>query len=201
MSKITAGITMSVDGFVAGPNQRLDSPFGDIDESILHRWMFDSADKPDHKEEMLDYLVDAGAFIMGSNMFVPKEKYDDPDWKGWWGDNPPYHAPVFVLSHKPRESIPMEGGTTFHFVADGIEAALAQAKEAGGDRKIHIAGGANTVNQFLAAGIIDELWLHIAPATLENGARLFEKVSNLRLEPIKVSTTKLATHILYKVLK
>lgn len=192
---------MSVDGFVAGPNQRLDSPFGDIDENILHRWMFDDADQPEHKAEMLNFLVDAGAFIMGKNMFIPKEKYNDPEWMGWWGDNPPYHAPVFVLSKKPRKSIPMEGGTTFHFVTDGIESAYEQAKKAAGDRKIHIAGGANTVNQYLAAGLIDELWLHIAPVTLGSGARLFEGVPSLRLEPIELSGTKLATHIRYKVLK
>jgi dihydrofolate reductase len=201
MGKVTAGMTMSLDGFVAGPNQRLDSPFGDIDENILHRWMFDDADQPEHKTEMLDYLVDAGAFIMGKNMFVPKEKYDDPEWKGWWGSNPPYHAPVYILSEKSRDPIKMEGGTTFYFVTDGIESALKQAKEAAGDRKIHIAGGANTVNQYLAAGMIDELWLHIAPVTIGNGARLLKDVPNLKLEPIEISGTKLATHIRYKVLK
>ncbi len=201
MGKITVGMTMSLDGFVAGPNQRLDSPFGDIDENILHRWMFDNTDQPEHKAEMLNYLVDAGAFIMGSNMFIPKEKYDDPTWKGWWGDNPPYHAPVYILSEKPRDPIPMEGGTTFYFVTDGIESALKQAKEAAGDRKIHIAGGANTVNQYLSAGVIDELWLHITPTTIGSGARLFEGVPNLKLEPLEISGTKLATHIRYKVLK
>jgi dihydrofolate reductase len=201
MGKITAGLTMSLDGFVAGPNQRFDSPFGDIDENILHRWMFDESDQPEHKAEMLDFLVDAGAFIMGSNMFIPKEKYDDPEWKGWWGENPPYHAPVYVLSEQPRDPIPMEGGTTFYFVTDGIESALEQAKKAAGDRKIHVAGGANTVNQYLAAGHIDELWIHIAPATIGSGARLFEEVPNLRLEPMEVSGTKLATHIKYKILK
>ena len=192
---------MSLDGFVAGPNQRLESPFGDIDENILHGWMFDETDQPEHKSEMLDFLVDGGAFIMGSNMFVPKEKYDDPEWKGWWGDNPPYHAPVYVLSEKVRDSIPMEGDTTFFFVTDGIESALKQAAEAAGDRNIHIAGGANTVNQYLAAGLVDELWMHIAPATIGSGARLFEGVSDLRLEPVEVSGTKLATHIKYRVLK
>jgi len=192
---------MSIDGFVAGPNQRLDSPFGDIDENILHRWMFDDTDQPEHKAEMLDSLVDAGAFIMGKNMFVPKEKYDDPSWKGWWGDNPPYHAPVYILSKQPRDPIKMEGGTTFYFVTDGIESALKQAKEAAGDHNIHIAGGAKTVNEYLAAGVIDEIWIHIAPATIGAGARLFEGVPNLRLEPLEASTTKLASHIRYKVLK
>jgi len=201
MGTVTAGLTMSLDGFVAGPNQRLESPFGDIDEDILHRWMFDDADQPEYKSEMLDFLVDAGAFIMGNNMFVPKEKYDDPDWKGWWGDNPPYHAPVYVLSEKARDPIPMEGGTTFYFVTDGIESALKQAQEVAGDRKIHIAGGANTVNQYLAAGLLEELWVHIAPTTIGSGARLFDGVAGLKLEPMKISGTKLATHIKYKVLK
>lgn len=199
MSKVTCGITMSLDGFVAGPNQRLESPFGDINEDILHGWMF-GAEAGQHKAER-DYLVDAGAYIMGTNMFVPPEMRNNPDWQGWWGDNPPYHAPVFVLSKQPREPIPMQGGTTFHFVTDGIESALTKAKEAAGERKVHIAGGANTINQYLAAGLIDELWLHIAPATLGSGARLFEGVPDLRLEPQEVSGTKLITHIRYKVLK
>jgi dihydrofolate reductase len=150
---------------------------------------------------MLDYLVNADAFIMGSNMFMPNEKRDDPEWKGWWGDNPPYHAPVFVLCTMPRESIPMDGGTTFHFVTDGIESAFKQAKKAASDGKISIGGGANTINQYLAARLIDELWLHIAPVTIGSGARLFEGVPNLNLEPVEASGTKLATHIRYKVLK
>lgn len=190
---------MSLDGFIAGPNQRLDSPFGDMDETILHDWMF--GDEADQHQAQRDYLVDAGAFIMGKNMFVPPEKLDDPQWKGWWGDNPPYHAPVFVLCETPRESIPMEGGTTFHFVTEGIDVAFERAKEAAGDKNILIAGGANTINQYLAAGIIEELWLHIAPATIGGGARLFDGVPNLRLEPLEVSGTKLITHIRYKVLK
>ena len=201
MGKVTCGMSVTLDGFAAGPNQRLDSPFGDMDEDILHRWMFDDTDQPEYKAEMLNYLVDAGAFIMGKNMFMPKEKYEDPTWKGWWGDNPPYHAPVFVLCEKPRDPIKMEGGTTFYFVTDGIESALEQAQEVAGDRHIHITGGANTVNQYLAAGIVDELWLHLAPHTIGSGARLFEGVPNLRLEPQEISGTKLSTHIRYKVLK
>ena len=201
MSKVTCGIAMSLDGFVAGPNQSLKNPMGDIPENLLHHWMFDEDSDNKQKTEMLDYLVDADAFIMGSNMFMPKDKRDDPDWKGWWGDNPPYHAPVFVLCENPRESIPMEGGTTFHFVTDGIESAFRQAQEAAGEGKISIAGGANTVNQYLAAGLIDELWLHIAPVTIGSGARLFEGVPNLRLELMETSGTRLATHIRYKILK
>ena len=197
MSNVTCGITMSLDGFVAGPNQSLKNPMGDIPENLLHHWMFDE----DGNQQMLDYLVDADAYIMGTNMFMPPDMHDDPEWKGWWGDNPPYHGPVFVLSKKPRKSIVMEGGTTFHFVTDGIESAFKQAQEAAGDGTIAVAGGANTVNQCLAAGLIDELWLHIAPVTIGSGARLFEGVSNLKLEPIETSGTRLATHIRYKVLK
>lgn len=201
MSKVTCGITMSLDGFVAGPNQSLKNPMGDIPENLLHHWMFDEDVDNRQRPEMLDYLVNAGAFIMGSNMFMPKDMHDDVEWKGWWGDNPPYHGPVFVLSENPRDSIPMEGGTTFHFVTDGIESALQQAKKAAGNEDILIAGGANTVNQYLAAGLIDELWLHIAPVTIGSGARLFEGVPNLKLEPIETSGTRLATHIRYRVLK
>lgn len=197
MSNVTCGITMSLDGFVAGPNQSLKNPMGDIPENLLHHWMFDE----DGNQQMLDYLVDADAYIMGTNMFMPPDMHEDPEWKGWWGDNPPYHGPVFVLSKKPREPIVMEGGTTFHFVTDGIESAFKQAQEAAGEGTIAVAGGANTVNQCLAAGLIDELWLHIAPVTIGSGARLFEGVPDLRLEPVETSGTRLATHIRYKVLK
>ncbi len=198
MSKVACSIAMSLDAFVAGPNQRFEKPFGDIPEDALHHWMFDEPEK--HRAE-LDALLDAGAFIMGSNMYGPKEKRESADWKGWWGENPPYHAPVFVLSQKRKDPIVMEGGTTFIFIADGIEAALAQAKEAAGERPVAIAGGAHTVNQYLAAGLIDELWLHIVPVTIGTGARLFEGVPNLELEPGAISGSQLVTHIRYRVVK
>lgn len=194
MGKVTCGIAMSLNGFVAGPNQSFEHPFGEIPEDLLHHWMFDEADK--HRKE-IDYLVDAGAFIMGSNMFGPKDRRDGSDWKGWWGDNPPYHAPVFVLCEKSRDPIEMEGGTTFYFVSDGIEAALEQAQNAAGERKVHIADGANTINQYLAADLIDELWLHIVPVTIESGARLFENVSDFTLKPVEVGGTEMVTHIRY----
>ena len=162
--------------------------------------MFAEPEKHKHKKE-IDAILDAGAFIMGSNMFGPKDRRDTQEWKGWWGDNPPYHAPVFVLSHMERESIKMEGGTTFIFVTDGIESALSKAQEAAGNRNVKIMGGANTVNQYLAAGLIDELWLHIAPVTIGAGVRLFEGVPNLNLEPIEVSGTSTVTHIRYNVPK
>jgi dihydrofolate reductase len=199
-TKVTSGMTMSLDGFTAGKNQSFEKPFGDnFDSDLLDSWMFTEPEKQKHKKE-IDAILDAGAFIMGSNMFGPKERRDNPEWKGWWGDIPPYHAPVFVLSHKKQEPIEMEGGTTFIFVTDGIESALSKAKKAAGNRNVKIMGGANTVNQYLAAGLIDELWLHIAPVTINEGTRLFEGVPNLNLEPIKVSGTNVVTHIRYKVL-
>lgn len=198
MNKVICSIAMSLDAFVAGPNQSFEKPFGDIPENLLHHWMFDEPEK--HQVE-LNALQDAGAFIMGSNMFGPKEKRAGTDWKGWWGDNPPYHAPVFILSENRRDPIVMEGGTTFTFVPDGIEAALSQAKEVAGERPIAVAGGANTVNQYLSAGLIDELWLHIVPVTIGAGARLFEGIPAIELEPLEISGTKLVTHIRYRVIK
>ena len=201
MRKVTSGLTISLDGFGAGLNQSFEKPFGDnFDSDLLDRWMFAEPEKRKHKIE-IEAILDAGAFIMGSNMFGPKDRRDKPDWRGWWGDNPPYHAPVFVLSHKKREPIEMEGGTTFFFVTNGIESALRKAKEAAGDRNVKIMGGANTINQYLAAGLIDELWLHLAPVTIGAGSRLFDGVPDLKLEPIEVSGTSLVTHIRYQVLK
>ena len=192
---------MSLDGFAAGHNQSFEKPFGDnFDSDLLDRWMFAEPEKHKHKKE-IDAILDAGAFIMGSNMFGPKDRRDKPEWKGWWGDNPPYHAPVFVLSHKERATSRNGRRNDIHFVTDGIESALRKAKEAAGDRNVKIMGGANTVNQYLAAGLIDELWLHVAPVTIGAGARLFEGVPNLNLEPIEVSGTSMVTHIRYKVLK
>ncbi len=198
MNKVICGITMSLDGFVAGPNQSFENPFGDIPEAILHGWMVEEPEK--HQAE-LQALRDAGAFIMGSNMYGPKEKRESPDWKGWWGDNPVFHAPVFVLSHKRRDPVVMEGGTSYNFIADGIEAALSAAKEVAGQRNVAIMGGANTINQYLAAGLVDELWLHIAPVTIGEGARLFENVPSLQLEPLEVSGTSLVTYIRYRIIK
>jgi len=200
-TKVTAGLTVSLDGYSAGHNQSFEKPFGDnFDSELLDRWMFAEPEKHRHKKE-IDAILDAGAFIMGSNMYGPKDRREKVEWKGWWGRNPPYHAPVFVLSRTEREPIEMEGGTTFHFVTDGIESAITKAKQAAGDRNVKIMGGANTVNQYLAAGLIDELWLHLVPVTIGAGTRLFEGVPSLDLEPIEVSGTSMVTHIRYKVLK
>ena len=196
MSKVTVDISMSVDGFVAGPRQSLDNPLGEGAEDRLHRWMFEEAEA---NAAELQGITAAGAFIMGRNMFSPDRGDWDLEWKGWWGDDPPYHRPVFVLTHHPRPVLPMSGGTTFTFVTDGIESALAQAREAAGGGDIAIAGGAHTVNQYLAAGLIDELRLHVAPVLLGAGERLFDGVGDLTLEPLGVRGTDLVTHLRYRV--
>jgi dihydrofolate reductase len=196
MSKVTCGVAMSLDGFVAGNNMSLEEPFGDAPPELFHGWQFDEPEK--HKAES-EALTSAGAFIMGRNMFGPKELQSDPSWKGWWGDNPPYHAPVFILSHTEHEPIIMEGGTTFNFVTDGIESALKQAKAAAGSKDVAISGGANVINQYLAAGLIDELWLHITPVTIGSGQRLFKDTPGIKLKPLEVRTTDLVTHIKYSI--
>jgi dihydrofolate reductase len=194
MTKVTCDSGVSLDGFSAGPDQSLDDPLGKGAERI-HRWMFEEAEanKPER-----DAIVEAGAFIMGRHMFCPDRGEWDLDWHGWWGADPPYHAPVFVLGHREREPLEMEGGTTFHFVTDGIEAAMERAKEAAGDRTVSIAGGASTVQQYLRAGLIDELRLHIAPVILGSGERLLDGVGDLKLEQLAVTSSKLVTHITYR---
>ena len=196
MGKVTCDISISVDGFVAGPRQSLDNPLGEGAEDRLHRWMFE---EPEANAAELQGITAAGAFIMGRNMFSPGRDDWDLEWKGWWGDEPPYHRPVFVLTHHPRPVLPMNGGTTFTFVTDGIESALAQAREAAGGGDIAIAGGAHTVNQYLAAGLIDELRLHVAPVLLGAGERLFDGVGDVTLEPLGVRGTDLVTHLRYRV--
>lgn len=192
---------MSLDGFTAGVNQSFEHPFGDnFDADLLDRWMFQEPERQKHLKE-IDAILDAGAFIMGSNMFGPKDRRHKESWKGWWGDDPPYHAPVFVLSHTEREPIEMEGGTTFHFVTDGIKSALSKAREAAGDRNVKIMGGATTLNQYLKAGLVDELWLHIVPVTVGSGTRLFEGVEDLKLEAAEQTGTNVVTHIRYNVLR
>ena len=196
MSKVTCDLSVSVDGFVAGPHQSLDNPLGEGAEDRLHQWMFEESEA---NAAELQGITAAGAFIMGRNMFSPGRDDWDLEWKGWWGDDPPYHRPVFVLTHHPRPMLPMRGGTTFTFVTDGIESALAQARKAAGEGDIAIAGGAHTVNQYLAAGLIDELRLHVAPVVLGAGERLFDGVGDLTLEPLGARGTNLVTHLRYRV--
>jgi dihydrofolate reductase len=198
MTKVTCDMAMSVDCFAAGLNQSQDEPFGEGVGDRLHRWMFE---EPEANAAAIEGITSAGAYIMGRNMFGPGRGAWDEEWKGWWGDDPPYHAPVFVLSHHPREPLTMQGGTTFTFVTDGIASALAQARTAAGDGSVAIAGGARTVNEYLAAGAIDELRLHVVPAVLGAGERLFEGVGDVTLEQLDVSGTDLVTHLSYRVVR
>src|SRR4030095_15577683 len=190
-NKVFCNISISADGYVAGRGQTAEKPFGDGPVDQLHAWMFDT---PDENEAELDQILDAGAFVMGRNMFGPiRGEWDDLSWTGWWGEDPPYHAPVFVLTHHPRDPVTMQGGTTFTFVTDGIHSALDQARKAAGDRDVAIAGGAATVNQYLAAGLVDALRIHVAPCT-------FGGVPPLQLEVLGVRAASLTTHISYRVL-
>lgn len=195
---VTANVSISLDGFVAGANQTLDDPLGEGGES-LHEWMFQ---QPEANRSIVDQILAPKAYIMGRNMFGPvRGEWPDDDWKGWWGDEPPYRGPVFVLTHHPRDPIPMQGGTTFHFVTTGIDDALSRAREAAGSGRVSIAGGASTVRQYLAAGLIDRIIVSISPITLGAGERLFEGFDDLRLKPVDVLPNELATHITYDVVR
>jgi len=195
MPEVTADISITLDGYASGRGQSAENPFGDLDADRLHAWQFD------HRAENsgeAGAITGAGAYVMGRNMFGPDRGEWDLDWKGWWGPDPVYHAPVFVLGHRPRPSVEMEGGTTFHFVTDGIEAALARAREAAGEKRVSIAGGPGTLNQYLAAGLVDELRLHVAPFVAGGGERLFVDTPGLGLTPVSSRTTPHVTHLVYR---
>ena len=209
MSQVTCQISMSLDGYVAGPNQSVDNPIGE-GGMRLHHWALATAGwrqrhghaagehGPD--DEVIEEVSEGiGAYIMGRNMFGGGGGPWDETWTGWWGEDPPYHCPVYVLTHHPREPLQMQGGTTFHFVTDGIESAREQARAAAGALDVSIAGGAGTINQYLAAGLLDELYLHIAPIVLGGGARLLEDVGDPTLEPVKVVGSPAVTHVKYRV--
>jgi dihydrofolate reductase len=198
MTNVTCDMAMSVDGFAAGPNQSYENPFGEGVHGRLTRWMLE---EPEENAAAIEAITASAAYIMGRNMFGPGRGAWDEAWRGWWGEDPPYHAPVFVLTHHPREPLEMQGGTTFTFVTDGIEAAMAQARAAAGDGDVAIAGGAETVRQYLAAGLIDELRLHVAPVILGAGERLLDDVGDITLEPLDVSATPLVTHLSYRVVR
>jgi dihydrofolate reductase len=208
MSRVRCQISISLDGFVAGPNQSLDNPIGE-GGMRLHEWVFAtdswraqhglSGGEHNADAEVVAKTVEGiGAYIMGRNMFGGDGEWD-PNWRGWWGENPPYHVPVFVLTHHPREPLEMDGGTTFHFVTDGIESALDQARAAAGGGDVSIAGGASAVRQYLAAGLLEELQLHIVPVVLGAGERLLEDVGDPRLEPVEVVASPAVTHVKYRV--
>ena len=192
---VRAHITVSLDGFMAGPDQSEQEPLGRGGED-LHRWMFSGGERDSALRERI--VGGIGAVVMGRNMFGPVRGEWNRDWRGWWGEDPPYHAPVFVLTHHPHDPIEMQGGTTFHFVTEGIEAALQRAREAAGDRDVSIAGGASTVNQFLAAGLLDQLTVDYSPILLGGGARLFEGVGPREVEIAEVVAGERATHVTYR---
>ena len=197
MSRVTCHMSMSLDGFVAGPDQSADNPLG-VGGRELHHWHLGSEDPVDlaFKDSL---LAPKGAYIMGRNMFGPIRGDWEGDWRGWWGDEPPYHAPVFVLTHYEREPIEMDGGTTFHFVTGGFDAAFEQARATAGDAEIDIAGGASAIRQALTADVIDELVLDIAPVVLGRGERIFDETTQPQLEIVEAVHSPNATHIRYRV--
>jgi dihydrofolate reductase len=209
MSKVrVGGFSISLDGFGAGPEQSLEQPLGRRGQE-LHEWIYgtrffrtmigqeggsDGLDQAYAHRAMEGF----GAFILGRNMFAPSRgPWSDDGWKGWWGENPPYHAPTFVLTHYPREPLEMEGGTTFFFVTEGIEVALAQARAAAGDLDVKIAGGVETVRQYLRAGLIDELHFALSPVVLGQGEAMFEGLDlpALGFRVAEHQASEFATHI------
>jgi dihydrofolate reductase len=198
MPLVTAHLSISLDGFVAGPDQSEENPIG-VGGLELHRWHLDEPMNAADRAMTGRILAPRGAYVMGRNMFGPiRGDWGTSDWRGWWGEEPPYHAPVFVLTRYPREPIAMAGGTTFHFV-DGFLPALEQAVAAAGDQTVTIAGGASAVRQGLRAGVIDEIMLSHVPFLLKRGERLFDDVHELRAEPVEVAASPKATHVVYRI--
>ena len=211
MSKVRAHISVSLDGYVAGPNETQEEPLGEGGEQ-LHEWMFelkewlapqgvDGGLENASNAVMAEGNANVGAEIMGRGKFGPAKRgpWGDDPWQGWWGDDPPFHKPVFVLTHHPREPLRLSD-TTFTFVTDGIESALAQAREAAGDRDVFLGGGAAMINEYLAAGLVDELELHVVPILLGGGARMFEGVGpDVKLEQIRAIEAPGVTHVKYGV--
>jgi len=203
MTQVHLSMSISADGFVAGPNQNEDNPLGE-GGLALHAWhLGDQAEHPVNKQVADEMMEGFGAFIMGRNMYGPiRGEWGDTDWKGWWGDDPPYHAPTYVLTHHAHDPIEMEGGTTFHFVTDGLESAFAQAREAAGDEKVSIAGGASCAQQALAAGLVDEVDLQVSPVILGAGERLLDNFapgSAPELELERVLEAPGVAHLRYRV--
>jgi dihydrofolate reductase len=211
MSKVRFDLAVSLDGFIAGPNPSEEHPLGEGGMQ-LHEWAFELAAwrEPHGKEGgevnastpvMQAMVANTGATVMGRNMFGggPGPWGDDP-WQGWWGDDPPFHNDVFVLTHHAREPLQKDGGTTFHFVTGGIESALEQARQAAGDRDISLAGGAYVAQQALAAGLVDEFTLSVVPVLLGSGTRLLENLgADLKLAQADVVQAPGVTHLKYRV--
>lgn len=199
MSNTTCHMSISLDGFVAGPEQSREHPLGKGGRDV-HLWHIGDPRATEANETAASWLMrPRGAYVMGRNMYGPiRGHWGEEDWRGWWGDEPPYHAPVFVLTHHAHAPIEMDGGTTFHFVTEGFDAAYAQALEAANGGGVDIAGGASTVRQALIAGVIDELTLDVAPVLLGSGERLFDGVETFDFTPVEVLHSPLATHIRYR---
>jgi dihydrofolate reductase len=214
MSKFRCDISISLDGFVAGPNQSAENPLGEGGEE-LHDWVVQlGAWREAHEKQggevnastriVEEARENIGAGVMGRNMFGPigGGRWDDPNWKGWWGDNPPYHYPVFIVTHHPREPVEMAGGTTYRFVTDGLESALDQAKDVAGGKDVMLWGGGNIIQQYLAAGLLDEIELHVVPRLLGDGARIFDaNAADIRLEQVRAVEAPGVTHLKYRVMK
>jgi dihydrofolate reductase len=209
VSKLRLKISMSLDGFVAGPDQGLDNPLG-VGGMRLHEWVFpltawramhglEGGEVNESTRVVEESQSNIGATVMGRNMFGGHPGPWDPTkpWVGWWGANPPFHHPVFVLTHYPREPLVLEGGTAFTFVTDGIEAALAQARRAAGGKDVSLAGGANAARQYLAAGLVDEMEINLVPTLLGRGERLFEGTGDdlHGLELVRTVAAPKVTHL------
>ena len=210
MSKVkVAAFSVSLDGFGAGPRQDLQNPLG-VRGPEIFQWFFHTevftkmhgqsgGAKGIDNDFALQSFDNVGAWILGRNMFGPiRGPWKDDSWKGWWGDEPPYHVPVFVLTHHARTPLAMKGGTTFHFVTDGIDSALKEAKEAAKGKDVRVGGGVSTIRQYLTAGKIDELHLAYSPVLMGEGEHLFYGInlSALGFVPVKTVTGENATHIL-----
>jgi len=216
MQKLTFEISMSLDGFVAGPNRTLEQPLGEGGEA-LHEWVFPlAAFREAHRlpggetnadsDRLAETLAGTGALVMGRRMFSGGEGpwENDPNADGWWGDDPPFRAPVFVLTHHAREPLPKRGGTTFTFVTDGLEAALEQARAAAGDKDVAVGGGASVAQQYLGAGLLDEVLIHVVPVLLGDGVRLFDALDprTVELQQTQViESPSGVAHIAYRVVK
>jgi len=209
LSKLRFKISMSLDGFVAGPAQSVDNPLG-IGGMRIHQWVFsltvwramhglEGGEVNESTRVVEDSLANIGATVMGRNMFGghPGPWNAEKPWNGWWGANPPFHHPVFVLTHHAREPLQLEGGTTFTFVTDGIEAALQQARQAAGGKDVSLAGGAKAAQRYLAAGLVDEMEINLVPALLGSGERLFDGVGDHLhgLELVRTVATPRVTHL------
>lgn len=204
MTRTNLSMSISADGYVAGPNQSADEPLG-VGGGALHGWHLGPAkDHPANRQVVSDMMDGMGATIMGRNMFGPvRGEWADSDWQGWWGEEPPYHCPVFVLTHYAHDPIEMKGGTTFHFVTEGIEAAYSLAEAAAGDAPISIAGGASCARQALKAGLVDELDLQVNPVILGSGERLLDgfEAGKPALELARVLEAPGVVHLRYRVIR